>query len=102
LSNLKDLLKQHDFSGIDPDTGERWNPSKIVKILGVRVWSDPEELRPIVKKVIIKNPDIVAQYKKGKKQVIGRLLKEVFDETLDGADPIITTKLFQEEIEPIE
>jgi aspartyl-tRNA(Asn)/glutamyl-tRNA(Gln) amidotransferase subunit B len=99
MSRLRELLKQYDFSGIDPETGKRWMPSKIVNLLGLRVWKDPEELRPIVQKVIAANPDIVEQYKKGKKKVVGRLLKEIFDETLEGADPAVTNKVLQEEME---
>jgi Asp-tRNA(Asn)/Glu-tRNA(Gln) amidotransferase B subunit len=98
MSRLRELLKQYDFSGIDPETGERWMPGKIVKTLGLRVYNDPDELKPIVKKVIEANPELVEQYKGGKKKVVGRLLKEVFDETLDGADPQLANKLLAEEM----
>jgi aspartyl-tRNA(Asn)/glutamyl-tRNA(Gln) amidotransferase subunit B len=98
VSKLRDLLRQHNFSGIDPDTGERWMPAKIVEILGIRVYNDPDELRPIVRRVLEANPKLVEQYNSGKKKVLGRLLKEVFDETLDGADPQLTNKLLVEEM----
>lgn len=35
-------------------------------------------------------------YKKGNRKVIGLLMKEVFDETLDGADPGLTHVLIDE------
>ena len=96
MSKLKDLLKQHNFRGTDPETGEPWVPQKIVEVLALRVYKDPEELRPIVQKVLDANPKVVDQYKKGNKKVIGLLMKEVFDETLDGADPILAQQLIEE------
>ena len=59
------------------------------------MYKNPEELRPIVQKVLDANPKVVDQYKKGNKKVIGLFMKEVFDETLDGADPILTQQLIE-------
>lgn len=93
---LKEILKDFNFKGIDPSTGERWSPKDIVSILGIKAYNKSEELRPIVQKVLDDNPAIVKQYVGGNKKVVGRLLKEVFDETFDGANPTIVQTLIDE------
>jgi Asp-tRNA(Asn)/Glu-tRNA(Gln) amidotransferase B subunit len=97
MSKLKELINQHNFRGtVDPKTGEPWQPQRIVEVLGLRVYKDLDELKPIVQKVLDANPKVVEQYKKGNKKVIGLLMKEVFDMTLDGADPSCTQSLIDE------
>ena len=70
-------------------------PRDVVRALGLRAYNDPEELRPICKKVVESEPAIVSQYRKGKTKVIGKLIKLVMDETQSGADPKITTNILK-------
>lgn len=86
----------YDFSGIDPETGERWSPRKIVQILGLRAINDEGEILQVCEKVIGLYPKQAEEYRKGKKNVIGRFIKAVMDETKNGANPLITNRVLEE------
>ncbi len=101
MSKLKELIKKNNFGEVDPETGQPWQLRRIIEILGIRTYKDSEELRPIVQKVLDANPKAVSQYKNGNKKVVGLLMKEVFDETLDGADPVLTQTLIDELIQTL-
>jgi len=87
---------KRDFSGIDPETGERWSPRKVVEILGLRAVNDEGEIRAICSRVVEENPKQVAVYRAGKQQVIGFFTKAVMDATRNGAHPEITTQVLRE------
>lgn len=87
---------KYDFSGIDPETGERWSPKKIVQILGLRAVNDESEIRQICEKIVSLNPKQVEDYRKGKKNVLGFFVKKVMDETKNGAEPNITVRILTE------
>lgn len=96
------LSEAPDFSGLDPETGEPWSPSKVVEILGLRAYNDPEELRLICERAVSAHPKDVEAYRKGKTKVIGKFIKLVMDETKSGADPGVTQHLLQELLRPPE
>lgn len=79
-----------DFSGLDPDTGERWMPRKVARLLGLRAVNDPEEIREVCERVVAAHPEQAATYRKGKTKIIGFFIKYVMDETRNGADPTLT------------
>ncbi|NMC36248.1 Asp-tRNA(Asn)/Glu-tRNA(Gln) amidotransferase subunit GatB [Candidatus Beckwithbacteria bacterium] len=60
--------------------------------------SDTSELEPIIEKVLAANPQIVAQYKAGKTQVLGFLVGQVMRETQGKADAKIVNKLLHKKI----
>jgi Asp-tRNA(Asn)/Glu-tRNA(Gln) amidotransferase B subunit len=85
-----------DFSGIDPETGERWLPRKVVKILGLRAVNDEEEIRAICSRVLKEKPQQAVVYRTGKGSVLGFFVKKVMDATRNGANPEITTRVLKE------
>lgn len=86
----------YDFSGIDPETGDRWSPKKIVKILGLRAINDEAEIRQVCERVAEALPKQVEEFRKGKKNVIGHFVKAVMEQTNNGANPLLTNKILAE------
>jgi aspartyl-tRNA(Asn)/glutamyl-tRNA(Gln) amidotransferase subunit B len=87
---------KRDFSGIDPETGERWSPRKVVEILGLRAVNDEGEIRAICSRVVEENPKQAVAYRTGKVAVLGYFIKAVMDATRNGAHPEITTRVLKE------
>ena len=90
------MADKRDFSGIDPDTGERWSPRKVAEILGLRAVNDEGEIRQVCERVVGLYPAQAESYRKGKVAVIGFFIKKVMDETKNGAEPNITTRVLKE------
>lgn len=74
------------------------DPSHIMEDRGLGQISEPEELRPVVRDVLAKNPDVAAQYRAGKVQVLKMLVGMAMKATEGRAHPTTTEKLFQEEL----
>ncbi|MBX7224444.1 MAG: Asp-tRNA(Asn)/Glu-tRNA(Gln) amidotransferase subunit GatB [Chitinophagales bacterium] len=76
------------------------NPSKQPEELAITLnliqSSDEGELATYIKEVLTKYPDKVAEYKKGKKGVIGLFMGDIMRLSKGKADPKITTKLLEE------
>ena len=87
---------QPDFSGIDPETGERWSARKVARILGLRALHDENEIRNVCERVVVRHPSQAEAYRKGKKALLGFFVKQVMDETRNGADPNITDRVLKE------
>lgn len=75
------------------------NPEEFVKAQGLAQISDEGELRDIVNGVLDENDQSVADYKDGKKQVIGYLVGQVMRVTRGQANPPMVNKILGEEIE---
>ena len=81
----KTITNPPDFSGLDPETGEPWLPSKVIAHLGMSAF-DSSKLEATCQDVLSKHPDEVDSYRKGKTKVLGKLIKAVLDATNSGAD----------------
>ncbi len=75
------------------------DPSHIMEDRGLGQISEPEELRPTVRDVLAKNPDLAAQVRSGKTQVVKMLLGMVMKATEGRAHPKTTEALLREELE---
>jgi aspartyl-tRNA(Asn)/glutamyl-tRNA(Gln) amidotransferase subunit B len=73
-------------------------PKVIVKEEGLEVVSDEGALTGIVKKVLEKNPQSVADYKSGKEKALGFLVGQAMKETKGKANPQLINKLLREEL----
>jgi len=78
------------------DSGK--DPEDIVKEKGLEILNDRSELLDVVKRVIAANPASVADYRKGKKKVLGFLVGQAMKETKGQADPRILNELFLQEL----
>lgn len=86
-----------DIKTYDPTNHEDWvrRLHEYLKNEGIRAWNDPAELEPVVILVISENPKQVEAYRKGKPKILGFLLQKVMEKTKSGANPEVTTKLFE-------
>jgi len=74
------------------------DPKVIVKEEGLEVVNDESALIEIVKKVIEKNPQSVADFKSGKEKAFGFLVGQAMKETKGKANPQLINKLLREEL----
>jgi len=107
LAELVNLIDKGTISGTIAkkvfakmfDTGKA--PGTIVKEEGLEVVSDEGAIVEAVKKVIVANPQSVADYKGGKEKAIGFLVGQVMRETKGKANPQIVNKVLREELNKI-
>ncbi len=78
-------------------TGEA--PLDIAKRLNLIQESDEGSLKPIVESVLAENSGKVAEYKSGKKGLMGMFMGEVMKKSKGKADPKVATKLLTELLE---
>ncbi|HHW47368.1 MAG TPA: Asp-tRNA(Asn)/Glu-tRNA(Gln) amidotransferase subunit GatB [Clostridiaceae bacterium] len=71
-------------------------PEVIVKEEGMEVISDETELNHIVRKIIMNNPQSVADYKNGKQKAFGFLVGQAMKETKGKGNPKIINKLLKD------
>ncbi|MEN3014218.1 MAG: Asp-tRNA(Asn)/Glu-tRNA(Gln) amidotransferase subunit GatB [Endomicrobiia bacterium] len=72
------------------------SPKEIVQQKGLSQISDVEQLKEIVREVILQNPNIVADYKSGKFQAISALMGQVMKKTKGKADPVKAQQILKE------
>ena len=77
---------------------ENKDPLQIAEELNLVQISDTHELETWVNEAISKMPDKVAEYKKGKKGLIGLFVGEVKKLSKGKADPKVVTALLQEKL----
>ena len=77
---------------------EKKSPLQIAEALNLLQVSDSNDLAAWVDEVISKMPDKVAEYKKGKKGLIGVFVGEVKRLSKGKADPKVVTELLQEKL----
>ena len=77
---------------------ENKSPLQIAEALNLLQVSDSNDLAAWVDEVISKMPDKVAEYKKGKKGLIGVFVGEVKKLSKGKADPKLVTELLQEKL----
>ena len=106
---LTDLIKMIDegkISGkqakevLEKSIEEGKDPIKLVDTLGISQITSEDEIREIVLSVLNENPNLVEDYKNGKK-VFDYLIGQIMKKTKGRANPVITSKILKEELEKI-
>ena len=77
---------------------ENKNPSKVVNELGLTQITDDKTIRDIVIKVLDQHPDLIENHRKGK-NTFDFFVGQVMKETRGKANPSLTAKIINEEIE---
>lgn len=78
-----------------PDT----DPEELARAKNLIQESDQDALMALVKQALDANPEKVAEYQAGKKGLLGMFMGEVMKLSRGKADPKITSKLVQQELE---
>ena len=106
---LTDLIKMIDegkISGkqakgvLEKAIEEKQDPVKLVDTLGISQITSEDEIREIVLSVLNENPNLVEDFKNGKK-VFDYLIGQIMKKTRGRANPVITSKILKEELEKI-
>lgn len=74
-------------------------PRQIVTEKGLAQISDQDRLTTLIREVIAKHPETVADYRDGKTKALGFLVGQVMKETKGKANPGLVNKLLREELE---
>ncbi|MCC5945622.1 MAG: Asp-tRNA(Asn)/Glu-tRNA(Gln) amidotransferase subunit GatB [Bernardetiaceae bacterium] len=82
------LLESPEISALD-----------MAKKLDIIQDSNQDNILPIITEVLAQYPDKVAAYKSGKKGLLGMFMGEVMKQTKGKADPKVTSKLLQEQLD---
>ena len=72
--------------------------NKIVAEKGLKQVTDTGEIKAIIDKVIVDNPDNVAKYKGGKDKLFGFFVGQVMRETSGKANPAMVNELLKEKL----
>jgi len=86
----KEVLAEAMETGIDP--------VGIVQVKGLFQISDPRSLDPILDRIVAANADQVAQFRAGKKSVVGYLVGQVMKETDGRANPAVLNELLAKKL----
>ncbi len=78
-------------------TGE--DADKLVEKKGLSVLSNPDEILPLVQKVVADNPEQVAAYKGGRDKLFGFFVGQIMKETKGRANPQLLNELLKKELE---
>jgi len=73
------------------------NPIDLVKEMGLSQITDEEEIRRIIVEILDENPNLVDDYKNGKR-VFDYLIGQIMKKTRGRANPVISSRLLQEEL----
>ena len=102
--NLAELIKMIDKGEVSGAAGKKilavmfekgGDPSHIAEDEGLRQVSDIGAIETVVDQVIAENPNVVADFKAGKKQALGFLVGKVMAATGGKANPQIVNKLLE-------
>ncbi len=74
------------------------SPKAIAERQGLKQIADPAALGPVVEQILAKNPDTVARYRSGNKNVLGALTGMVLKETRGQANPKLVTQLLLDKL----
>ena len=83
---LVDLMEKED------------NVDEIISSKGIKIISDPEELKKIVLTILENNQNSVNDYKNGNERAIKFLMGQIMKETKGSANPELVNKLLEEEL----
>ncbi len=104
LGHLVSLIDDHTISSkIAKDVFttmilEGGDPREIVDRKGLRQMTDVSELELIVDRLITENPDTVARFKGGKKNLLGFFVGQVMKQTQGKANPRLVNQLLQSKL----
>ena len=107
LTSLLLLLKDGAISGkIAKDVfmtafDENRDPAEIVKTEGLQQISNTDELEPLIKDIILKNPKSVDDFKAGKKKALGFFVGQVMKATKGQANPALVNQLLLKLLEEV-
>jgi aspartyl-tRNA(Asn)/glutamyl-tRNA(Gln) amidotransferase subunit B len=71
---------------------------EIVETKGLVQLSDEDELRVLVRKILLESPQEVARYHAGKTQLLGHFVGQVMKATRGKANPGLVNKILSEEL----
>ena len=74
------------------------DPEEIIKEKGWIQISDEGEIKKVVEKILLNNPQSITDYKAGKDRALGFLVGQAMKETKGKANPQLLNKLFLEEL----
>ena len=106
LTDLIGMIDSGKISGkqakvvLEKAIEENKDPIKLVDELGISQISSENEIREIVLSVISENPNLIDDYRNGKK-VFDYLIGQIMKKTKGRANPIITSKVLKEELEKV-
>jgi len=75
------------------------NPVEIIEERDLKQISNPDELLPIIKEVISKNPENLSKYKAGNSKLFGFFVGQVLKATNGKANPQIVNELLKKELD---
>lgn len=107
LADLIELVEKKEITGtvakevFELIFSEDIDPKSYVEKNGLKTVKDENKLKEIIKAVIEKNPQSVADYKSGKKKAIGYLVGQVMKEMKGKADPSSVNDILFNELEEI-
>lgn len=78
---------------------EGGDPQEIAENNGLIQNSDPESLRPIIQKIILENPSVLADYKSGKQASLQFFIGQMMKETKGSANPEIVRQIVVEVVD---
>jgi aspartyl-tRNA(Asn)/glutamyl-tRNA(Gln) amidotransferase subunit B len=73
-------------------------PEAIVKEQGLTQVADEGELSSVIEKIMVANPDLVENYRKGKEKLFGFFVGEVMKETKGKANPKLVNELLKKKL----
>lgn len=89
--NLKDILEKI--------LEEKTSIEEIIKESGIENITDDSAIRETIKKIIINNPESVADYKAGKDRAIKFFMGQIMKETKGSANPKLANEILIEELQ---
>ena len=106
---LTDLIKMIDegkISGkqaktvLEKSIEDKKEPTVLVEELGISQITSEDEIREIVLSVLSENPNLIEDYKNGKR-VFDYLIGQIMKKTRGRANPVITSKILKEELDKL-
>jgi aspartyl-tRNA(Asn)/glutamyl-tRNA(Gln) amidotransferase subunit B len=105
VAELLSLVEKGDISGKQAKevhaamSGTETPPSAIVEQRGMRVVSDEGALRPLCERIVAANAKQAAEYRSGKKGLLGFFVGQAMKETKGSANPKLVSDLIQKILE---
>lgn len=99
VAELLTLVEKGEISGKQAKeihaaiTGTGDSPVKVVEARGMRVVSDEGSLRPLCERVVAANAKQAAEYRAGKKGLLGFFVGQVMKETKGSANPKLVNEI---------
>ena len=85
--------------GLFQEFGTKDSPAKVVEQRGLRVVSDEGALRALCERIVAANPKQTADYRAGKKTLLGFFVGQAMKETRGSANPKLVSDLMQKALD---